>query len=229
MSQEMRQIKRAFVRQPGPITEMRASLRSETSLRIAAVHKSQSELSESSKATINTTCQACDLSPITATSSTVVSGALKGLSTALKSGVIPGSNSAPSISSKSPHPSPLYECRQQDLPITIVISPNDSLDTIVLSIGKVEYIFDIRDMELGYLNIKSMKQIDVLKGRGRLQSKGLAEENHEELRLIDVRGSELDGELVLTGRDSDSKEVEFSVNDGGECDICVKIVWGVEG
>ncbi|TGO55061.1 hypothetical protein BCON_0097g00170 [Botryotinia convoluta] len=252
MSQEMLQIKRTFVRRPGyegdgaesrvhllilpsnfnaissPITEIRASLRSETSLKIAVVHKSQSELSEASKATINTTGQACDLPPNTTTSSTVVTGALNGLSTALESGVIPGSNSAPSISSKSRHPSPLYECRPQDLPITIVISPDNPLDTIVPSIGKVECIFDIRDMGLGYLNIKPTKQIDVLKGRERLQSKGLAEGNHEELRLIDVRGSELDGELVLAGSDSDSKEVEFSVNDGGECNICVKIVWGVE-
>ncbi|KAF5874763.1 putative zf-mynd domain-containing protein [Botrytis fragariae] len=251
MSQEMLQIKRTFVRRPGyegngaesrlhllillwnfnpissRITEMRASLRSETSLKIAVVYKSQSELSEAPKATMKTTCQAYDLPPKTTTSSTVVAGVLNGLSTTLESGVIPGSNSAPSIYSNSPHPSPLYECHPQDLHITIVISPDNSLDTIVLSIGKVEYIFDICDMEFVYLNIKPTKQIDVLKGRERLQCKGLAKGNHEELRLIDVRGSELDGELVLAGKDSDSKEVEFSVNDGGECNICVKIIWAV--
>ncbi|TGO33165.1 hypothetical protein BHYA_0262g00020 [Botrytis hyacinthi] len=252
MSLEMLQIKKTFVRRPGyegngaesrvhllilpsnfnalssPITETRASLRSEISLKIAVVHKSQSELSEASKATINTTCQACDLPPNTTTSSTVVTGALNGLSTALESGLISGSDSAPSISSRSPHQSSLCECRPQDLPITILISPDNPLDTIILSIGKVEYIFDIRDVEFGYLNIKPTKQIDVLTGRERLQSKALAERNHEGLRLTDVRGSELDGELVLTGRNSDSKEVEFSVNDGGECNICVKIVWGIE-
>ncbi|KAF7854524.1 uncharacterized protein EAF02_011699 [Botrytis sinoallii] len=252
MSQEMLQIKKNFVRRPGyegngaesrvhllilpsnfnaissPTTEMRASSRSETSLKIAVIHESQSEFCEASEAAIKTTCQACDLPPNTTTSSTVATGALNGVSTALESGVISGSNSAPSISSKSPHPSPLYECRAQNLPIKILISPDNLLDTIILSIGKVEYIFDIRDMEFGYLNIKPTKQIDILKGRKRLQSKGLAEGNHEELRLIDVRGSELDGELVLTGRNSDSKEVEFFMNDGGECNICVKIVWGVE-
>ncbi|KAF7917464.1 uncharacterized protein EAE98_010227 [Botrytis deweyae] len=252
MSQEMLQIKKNFVRRPGyegngaesrvhllilpsnfnaissPTTEMRASLRSGTSLKIAVIHESQSEFCEASKAAINTTCQACDLPPSTTTSSTVATGALNGVSTALESGVISGSNSVPSISSKSPHPSPLYECHSQNLPIKILISPDNLLDTIILSIGKVEYIFDIRDMEFGYLNIKPTKQIDILKGRKRSQSKGLAEENHEELRLIDVRGSELDGEVVLTGRNSDSKEVEFFMNDGGECNICVKIVWGVE-
>ncbi|TGO16838.1 hypothetical protein BTUL_0023g00110 [Botrytis tulipae] len=210
MSLEMLRIKKNFVRRPGNESFF------------------ESELSEASKATINTTCQACDPPSNTTTSSTVVTGALNGLSTALESGLISGSDSAPSISSRSPHPSSLYECRPQDLPITILISPENPLDTIILSIGKVEYIFDIRDVEFGYLNIKPMKQIDILTGRERLQSKALAEGNHEVLRLIDARGSELDGELVLTGRYSDSKEVEFSVNDGGECEICVKIVWGVE-
>ncbi|TGO85765.1 hypothetical protein BPOR_0366g00080 [Botrytis porri] len=252
MSQEMVQIKETFVRRPGykgngaesrvhllilssnsnaissPLTEMSASLRSETSLKIAVVHKSQSELSEASKVTINTTYQSCDLPPNTTTSSTVVTGALNGLDTALESGVIPGSNSAPSISSKSPHPSPLYECHPQDLPITIRISPDNPLDTIILSIGKVEYIFDVRDMEFGYLHSRPTKQIDVLKERKRLQSGESAEGSHEALRLVDVRGSELDGELVLIGRTSDSKAVAFSVNDGGKCNICVKVVWDAE-
>ncbi|KAF7956411.1 hypothetical protein EAE96_003752 [Botrytis aclada] len=244
MSQEMLQIEKTFVRRPGyegngaesrvhllilpsnfnaissSTAEMRASLRSETSLKIAVVHKSQSGLSKASKATLNATYQACDLPSNTTTSSTVVIGALIGL--------IPGSNSAPSISAKLPHQSPFCECRPQDLPITIFISPDNPLDTVLLSIGKAEYIFDIRDVEFGYLIIRRTKQIDVLKGKERSQSTEVAEGNHKELRLIDVRGSELDGELVLTGRNSDSKEVEFSVNDGGKCSICVKIVWGVE-
>ncbi|KAF7944996.1 uncharacterized protein EAE97_005629 [Botrytis byssoidea] len=240
VSLEMLQIKKNFVRRPGyewngaesrvhllilpsnfnaisnPITETRASLRSKISLKVAVVHKSQSELSEASKATINTT-------------SAVVTGALNGLiSTVLESGLISGSDSAPSISSRPPHPSSLYDCRPQDLPSTILIFPDNPLDTIILSIGKVEYILDIRDVEFGYLNIRPTKQIDVLTGREQSQSKALAEGNHEGLRLIDVRGSELDGELVLTGRNSVSREVEFFVNDGGECCICVKIVWGVK-
>lgn len=144
---------------------MRGSLTSKTSLKIAVFHKSQSELFEASEATINTTYQACDLPPNTTTSSTIVTGALNDLSTALESEAIQGSDSAPSISSKSPHPSPLYECRPQDLPITILISPDNPLDTAILSIGKVEYTFDIRDLEFGYLNVKPRKQIGVLKGR----------------------------------------------------------------
>ncbi|TGO59135.1 hypothetical protein BOTNAR_0168g00090 [Botryotinia narcissicola] len=143
-------------------------------------------------------------------------------------GLISGPDSAPSIGSRPPHPSSLYDCRPQDLPITILISPDNPLDTIILSIGKVEYILDIRDVEFGYLNIRPTKQIDVLTGREQSQSKALAEGNHEGLRLIDVRGSELDVELVLTGRNSDSREVQVFVNDGGECSICVKIVRGVE-
>ncbi|CCD42778.1 hypothetical protein BofuT4_P073900.1 [Botrytis cinerea T4] len=69
---------------------------------------------------------------------------------------------------------------------------------------------------------------DVPKGKERSQSEELAEGDHQEQRHIDVRGPELDGELVLTKRDSDSKEVEFCVNDGGEYNTCVRIGWGVE-
>ncbi|TEY76389.1 hypothetical protein BOTCAL_0059g00190 [Botryotinia calthae] len=69
---------------------------------------------------------------------------------------------------------------------------------------------------------------DFPSSKERSQSRELAEGDHEELRHIDVKGPELDGELVLTNQDSDSKEVEFGVNDGGQYNICVKIVWGVE-
>ncbi|KAM0132477.1 hypothetical protein ACHAO1_006751 [Botrytis cinerea] len=137
---------------------MRASLRSGTSSKIAVVHKSRSELSNASRVTINATYEAGDLLSSKTTSSTVVTGALIRLSTNLESIVSPSSNSAPSISSKSPHPSPLYECCLQELPTTILISPDDSLETIILSIGKVEYVFDIRDMDFRYLNIKPTKK-----------------------------------------------------------------------
>ncbi|KAM0313429.1 hypothetical protein ACHAO8_005527 [Botrytis cinerea] len=197
---------------------MRASLRSGTSSKIAVVHKSRSELSNASRVTINATYEAGDLLSSKTTSSTVVTGALIRLSTNLESIVSPSSNSAPSISSKSPHPSPLYECCLQELPTTILISPDDSLETIILSIGKVEYISQYQTNEKN----------DVPKGKERSQSEELAEGDHQEQRHIDVRGPELDGELVLTKRDSDSKEVEFCVNDGGEYNTCVRIGWGVE-
>lgn len=109
-------------------------------------------------------------------------------------------------------PSPTFHLH--DLPLKLPISPNVPINSYILSIGKVEYIFDVHDMECGYVLIECSGPLD-----GKQTSKS-----------INIRSEVLDKKLVIQsgGSKTSSNLLEFSVNDEGTFGIFVKVFWGGE-
>ncbi|KAB8293405.1 hypothetical protein EYC80_007723 [Monilinia laxa] len=109
-------------------------------------------------------------------------------------------------------PNPTFHLH--DLPLKFLISPDIPIDSYILSIGKVEYTFDIQDMECGYLLIERSSQV----------------EGKEKSKSINIRGQLLDTKMTIPSCQSNTSSslLEFSINDEGDFGICVKVLWGEE-
>ncbi|KAJ8064122.1 hypothetical protein OCU04_007958 [Sclerotinia nivalis] len=145
--------------------------------------------------------------------------------------VIPKTQSELSISLKSPFPQPNPTYTLNDLPLNLPIPPHHPKDSIILHLNNVEYIFDILAMKSGHLIIERHEPHEPEAGNELLEERQPYEKKTKKPQSINVRGPELDTEVVISGAESDvnANAIAFSVNDGGDFGICVKIIWEDSG